>query len=61
MQAVKLAIGEMGCVALLEDETLWMWGMARYFAPTQLKVLQGRVGSKIVDIQAATSPPQPWA
>ncbi|KAL1528829.1 hypothetical protein AB1Y20_010156 [Prymnesium parvum] len=54
-KAVKLAVGEMGCVSLLEDQSIWMWGMARYFIPTRLPVGEVQIGAKIVDVQMGAS------
>jgi len=51
-----LATGETGCVALLEDDSLWYWGMARHFMPTRLPMTSGvEIGSKIVDLQMGAS------
>ena len=42
---VKVAVGEMGTAALLEDGSVWLWGMSRYFTPTRLPLALYEVSS----------------
>uniref|UniRef100_A0A7S3BM21 RCC1-like domain-containing protein n=1 Tax=Haptolina ericina TaxID=156174 RepID=A0A7S3BM21_9EUKA len=35
-RAVKLAAGETGCAVLMDDDSIYLWGMQRYFVPTRL-------------------------
>mmetsp|Transcript_11579 Transcript_11579/g.37076 ORF Transcript_11579/g.37076 Transcript_11579/m.37076 type:complete len:406 (+) Transcript_11579:3-1220(+) len=41
-RVVDVACGELGTAVLLEDDSVWMWGMRRYFEPTLLPGSGGR-------------------
>mmetsp|Transcript_29534 Transcript_29534/g.48956 ORF Transcript_29534/g.48956 Transcript_29534/m.48956 type:complete len:411 (+) Transcript_29534:46-1278(+) len=45
-RCIKVSCGELGTAALMEDKSLWMWGMRRFFEPTALpgmEIVQGQV------------------
>lgn len=63
-RVVDVACGELGTAVLLEDDSVWMWGMRRYFEPTLLPGSGGRdaadsgvrVEGKVAQLEVGASP-----
>ena len=56
-RVVQFACGEQGSVAVLEDQSVWLWGMRRYFEPTRLPNAPGQVSpdDPVVDLQCGST------
>ena len=54
---VRVACGEQCSAVLLEDQSVWLWGMRRYFEPTQLPKPPGLMSpdDPVVDLQCGAS------
>ena len=48
--AARFACGEQGSAAVLSDDSIYVWGMQRFFEPT-LVPRGGEIGSPVVDMQ----------
>jgi alpha-tubulin suppressor-like RCC1 family protein len=53
-KATRVACGESGTAALLEDGRVFVWGMQRFFQPTLVPGAD-QLGSEIVDLQVGAS------
>jgi len=54
-KAVHMAVGEQGCAVLLDDSSIWLWGMGRYFVPTRLPLDGATIDGPIADVQMGGS------